>query len=47
MREREGCDAIVTGYVPGNQVAERHYESLGFRTTSEIVARQELTGTPG
>jgi diamine N-acetyltransferase len=35
MQRHEGCDAIVTSFVPGNHVAERLYERLGFRRTGE------------
>jgi len=36
MRERHGCDEIVTSDVPGNPIAEGLYVGLGFRATGEI-----------
>jgi diamine N-acetyltransferase len=36
MRARESCEAIVISVVPVNLVAERLYQSLGFRKTGEI-----------
>ena len=36
MKALPNCQEIVLGYEPENSVAERLYESLGFRKTGEI-----------
>jgi diamine N-acetyltransferase len=38
MRELPGCTGITISYEPENTVAERLYESLGFRKTGQMVA---------
>ncbi|HEU5434118.1 MAG TPA: GNAT family N-acetyltransferase [Thermomicrobiales bacterium] len=48
MRERHGCDAILLGYEPGNDVAARLYARVGFVPTGEIedgeiIARLDLS----
>ena len=46
------CTSISISYHPDNRVAERLYESLGFRRTGErlgheVVARLDLPAQPG
>ncbi len=37
IKNETGCRSIMISFVPENSVAERLYESLGFKRTGEII----------
>ena len=38
VRMKSGCKALYTSFIPGNNIAQNLYSSLGFEDTDEIEA---------
>ena len=42
MRMEPDCRQVALSYAPANKVAERLYESLGFRRTGEVISGENV-----